>query len=148
MFHGAETLRQILKSARKLSGAARLVESSSIPGFNPMEEIPGETKDYIKELEGKLAAVDVKQFFKKISGEKISIKVPVKTLAEFDQLSVEETLSETRIDQSIALPLHTTNRFRPEEASKPFLNNSVQSPPTSDSTADIKITPDRIQLKP
>ena len=147
MFHGPEVLRQIVKTARKLSGAARLVESFSIPGFNPMEEIPGETKDDIKELDGKLAAIDVKQFFKKISGEKISIKVPMKTLAEFDQLSVEETLSETRIDQSIALPLHTTNMLRPEEASKPFLNNSVQSPPTSDSAADIKITPDRIQLK-
>ena len=149
LFHGAEALRQVLKMARKLSGAARLVESSSIPGFNPMEEIPGETKDDIKMLEGKFAAVDVKQFFRKIIGEKISIKVPIKTLAEFDQLSVEETLSETRIDQSIALPLHTTNMFRPEEApTKPFLNNSVQSPPTSDnSTADIKISPDRIQLK-
>ena len=145
LFHGPEVLRQILKSARKLSGAARLVESASIPGYNPMEEIPGETRDDIKELEGKLAAVDVKQFFKKISGEKISIKVPTKTLAEFDQLSVEETLSETRIDQSIALPLHTTNMFRPEE--KPFLNHSVQSPPTTDNSADLKITPDRIQLK-
>ena len=27
------------------------------------------------------------------------------------ELSVEETLSETRIDQSIALPLHTTNIY-------------------------------------
>ena len=149
LFHGAEALRQIVKTARKLSGAARLVESFSISGFNPMEEIPGESKDDIKQLDGKLAAVDVKQFFRKIIGEKISIKVPMKTLAEFDQLSVEETLSETRIDQSIALPLHTTNMFRPEEAPiKPFLNNSVQSPPTSDtSAADIKISPARIQRK-
>ena len=74
-----------------------------------------------------------KQFFKKIIGEKISINVPMKTLAEFDQVSVKETLIETRIDQSIALLLHTTNMFRPEEAPpKPFLNNSIQSPPTSD----------------
>ena len=87
-----------------------------IPGF----------KDDIKELDGKFAAVDVKQFFKKIIGEKISIKVPMKTLAEFDQLSVEETLSETRIDQSITLPLHTNSRFRSKEAPpKNILNNSA-----------------------
>ena len=147
IFHGAEVLRQVLKKARKLSGAARLVETSSIAGFNPMEDIPGESMAGIQELNGKFAAVDVKHFFKKVSREKISIKVPVKTRAEFDQLKVEETLSETRIDQSIALPLHTTNIFKPEEVSKPFSNSTVQSPPTNDTAADIRITPDRIQLK-
>ena len=72
-----------------------------IPGF----------KDDIKELGGKFAAVDVKQFFKKIIGEK---------------LRVEDTLSETRIDQSITLPLHTNSRFRSKEAPpKNILNNSA-----------------------
>jgi len=82
-----------------------------------------------QEFSGQLTAMDVKQFSKKTRKKTIVLKTPQR-IATFDQLSIEETLSETRIDQSIALPLHTT-----------------QSPPTSDNKDTIKIVPDRINLK-
>ena len=135
ILHGPELVRQVMKKARKLPGGARFCENSSLTGFNVLEEFPGESVESLKqEFSGQLTAMDVKQFSKKTRKKTIVLKTPQR-IATFDQLSIEETLSETRIDQSIALPLHTTQDKR------------IQSPPTSDNKDTIKIVPDRINLK-
>ena len=153
VLHGSELVRQVMKKARKLPGGARLCENSSVGGFNVVEEFPGESVDSLKqEFSGQLTAMDVKHFFKKMKRETIELRIPSKPV-EFDQLSVEETLSETRIDQSIALPLNTTNIYRNNDVKKSNVvftsSSSVPSPPTNDAadSSALRIIPDKISLK-
>merc|ERR1712029_1311379 len=118
-------------------------------GFNFNEEIAGESIDSMQqEFSGQLTAVDVKAFFRKTMKSTLTLQVPHKP-ATFDQLSVEETLSETRIDQSIALPLHTTNIYNKTTIEdKKECINSMNPPQALDSSSNtIKLIPNRIQLK-
>jgi len=149
ILHGAELARLVMKKARKLPGGARLCDNSSMMGFNFNEEIAGESIDSMQqEFSGQLTAVDVKAFFRKTIKSTLTLQVPHKPTT-FDQLSVEETLSETRIDQSIALPLHTTNIYnKTTMEDKKECINSMNPPQTFDSSSDtIKLIPNRIQLK-
>ena len=144
IFKGSELLRQVMKKARKLPGGARLSDNSSLDGFNPTEEFPGEF-NMENEFKGQVTAMDVKHFFRKSRKEVIAIRIPSIKQLEFDQLAIEETLSETRIDQSIALPLHTTNIFKSQETPRVA---TVSSPPTQDAPPPaIKIQPARVQLQ-
>ena len=102
-----------------------------------------------QDFSGQLTAVDVKSFFRKTIKSTLSLQVPHKPTT-FDQLSIEETLSETRIDQSIALPLHTTNIYNKTalEDKKEYPTNLMNPPQSIDPSSDtIRILPNRIQLK-
>ena len=127
---GPELARLVMKKARKLPGGPKLCDTAASLGFNYTEEFPGENvMDLQEEFKGQLTAADVRHFFKKTSKKYVTLTFPSKPV-EFDQLAVEETLSETRIDQSIALPL-------PASCS--------MSPPTTDLA--IKVSPDKLVLR-
>ena len=133
VIQGPELARLVMKKARKLPGGANNCDTPAALGFNYTEEFPGENLGSLEEEfkgELKLTAMDVKHFFTKTCKKCVAVMFPSKPV-EFNQLCVEETLSETRIDQSIALPL-------------PSLQPAPVSPPTSDGS--IKVTPERLVL--
>ena len=132
VLQGPELTRLVMKKARKLAGGPTHCDTPAALGFNYTEEFPGESQSGLEEeLKGlQLTALDVKHFFKKTTKKGLSVLFPSKPV-EFNQLCVEETLSETRIDQSIALPL-------------PSLQPAPASPPTTD--ASIKVSPERLVL--
>merc|ERR1719508_102883 len=172
IFTGPELVRQILKRARLLPGAARLSDNPSLMGISFSEDFPGEEMYKVKEdFNGQLTALDVKHFYQKTVKHLVSLTMPHRP-ADFDQLVVEETLSETRIDQSIALPLHTTHmtcsslpshqthsmgarpanlnlqhsRFPTQAKSSTFSSQMPNSPPTSDSQSHLMMIPRHLSI--
>ena len=136
VIQGPELARLVMKKARKLPGGPAHCDTPAAVGFNYTEEFPGENLSSLEEEfkgqeELKLTPQDVKHFFKKTSRSSVSVMFPSKPV-EFNQLCVEETLSETRIDQSIALPLAG-------------LQSAPGSPPTTDGS--IKVSPERVVVR-
>ena len=131
VLQGPELARLVMKKARKLAGGPNHCDTPAALGFNFTEEFPGENLAALEEIKGlQLTALDVKHFFQKTTKKSVSVVFPSKPV-EFNQLCVEETLSETRIDQSIALPLAS-------------LQPAPVSPPTTD--VSIKVSPERLVL--
>ena len=142
-----------------MSGAAKIIEIPSFLGVDFAEDFPEDNLFNKNEFIGQLTALDTKHIHEKTVKHLLCLTRPSMP-AEFDQLSVEETLSETRIDQSIALPLSMSNTlmshgfkqpsyFNPHSfsprVSKPVPPPQLStSPPTPDS--HLLIIPSNLSL--
>merc|ERR1719481_19645 len=148
VFIGPELVRQVLKRCRELSLSAATVDNPAMLCANLLEEFPGEKVAKMKENFGaQLASVDGKQFYHKTQKHLISLTLPSKA-ASYDALAVEETLSETRIDQSIAMavPVSSGKVCRQQGAYMPQSTDVPCSPPTPDST--LVLVPSTFSLTP
>jgi len=162
IFTGPELVRQVLKRARLLTGALRMNDNPSFLGIDFTQAFPGEELSKTgEEFIGQLTASDANHFYQKTIKCSVSLRLPHRP-AEFDQLLVEDTLSETRIDQSIALPpppTHQTRSVGPstKPANFPFqhsrfpeFKSSTSQPrmPNSAPTTDshIKLIPSQLSL--
>ena len=160
IFTGPELVRQVLRKARLLPGAVKMNADETFMGVDVSEDFPVDNYLGLRdEFTGQLTAQDTKHFQEKTVKHLLCLTRP-SIPAEFDQLSVEETLSETRIDQSIALPLAMSSTlmfqgfkqpkycnphsFSPR-VSKPVIPPHIPtSPPTTDS--HLLIIPSNLSL--
>jgi hypothetical protein len=96
---GTELARRVLRRARLLPGAARLVGPPPFPGLDMTRVFPGEHDFPGENFTDELAPEDVTHFYKKTVKQTIQARFPP-NLAAFGQLAVEETLSESRLHLS------------------------------------------------
>lgn len=136
MFTGPEIARQVMMKARTLPGAARLSSSASLLGLDFTE-----TFDSLEEVnfDGKVTERDVRHFYEKTTKELVELTgVRVGSThasdiggQKFNQLTVEDTLSETRFNCTVDASLLTSPpkvvevvKPKPVHAAKPVLVKS------------------------
>ena len=109
VFRGPEVARQLMRRARQLPGAARLSDDPALLGEDMAAAVRGE--ELLAEGErwggGRVAtAHDVRHFYQLTSKSLVRVAVPAAP-QEFGCLAVEETLSETRLEQSVVIGAHS-----------------------------------------
>jgi len=126
VFHGPELCRQVLRTAGDLNDLTNLVENQELLGVDFTSSFDGE--GFTSDLR-QVTALDVLQFYDKCSKVTINLATPqiFNDIRKFEGLSVEDTLSETRIDQSIALPLRSSHQVFTQP--HPPQSRLVHSPP-------------------
>ena len=102
IFFGPELTRSVYKRARLLPGAARLSASPALMGLDFTKRIPREEDHPEAQYSGDLTGDDVKHFYNKTEKHSLSLEFPERT-AMFNELDVEDTLSETRLDATSVL---------------------------------------------
>lgn len=127
IFSGPEIARNVYRRARMLPGATRLSASPALLGVDFTKKIPREEEFTSVQYAGDLTGEDVQHFYNKTEKRTLIFQFPEK-MAKFDELAVEETLSETRLEATVHL----------------------HSPPTTDSSqvpSVLQITPQTVSLE-
>lgn len=128
VFFGPEIVRNVYRRAKTLPGAARLSGSPAIHGVDFSMKFPREEEITSAQFSGDLTGEDVMHLYNKTEKHTIKIQLPEK-VATFDELTVEETLSETRLNAT-SIP---------------------HSPPTTDTVrtrSQLQISPSIVSLDP
>lgn len=142
IFSGPELCRQVLKSAGDISSLSSLIENHDLLDIDFTSPFEGEGSE---SCPSQVTSLDVLQFFNKSS--KFSVNLAsnhnFEEVRKFEGLSIEDTLSETRIDQSIALPIRSSHqvlnfRGHPQPA-------RVHSPPVREET-QLQLHPPQVSL--
>jgi len=109
MFSGPELCRQVLKRARRLPGAARVCSNPALLGVNFDCVFSGEESLNSAEIyTGHLTNLDVKHLYNKADKQLISLTaLASEKQTNFDALSIEETLSESRLDGRMSIAPHS-----------------------------------------
>ena len=102
VFLGPEVARQVMRRARKLPGAVRLSDDPALLGENMAAVVAGEEcLGELEEWRGRpVTCQDVRHFYQLTAKSLVRVTAPASP-HEFGQLTVEETLSETRLEQSV-----------------------------------------------
>ena len=121
-------MRNVYRRAKTLPGAARLSGSPALHGVDFSVKFPREEEITSAQFSGDLTGEDVMHLYNKTEKHTIKIQLPEK-VASFDELTVEETLSETRLNAT-SIP---------------------HSPPTTDTVrtrSQLQISPSVVSLDP
>ena len=132
VFSGPELTRRVLRRARMLPGAVRLSGSPALLGLDLTQPVPSEEEFPAEDFTDSLAPEDVMHFYKKTERRTIHVSFPPK-MATFDQLPMEETLSESRLHLSTTLVT---------------LVSAPHSPPTTDAPRDMGNSLSHLELLP
>ena len=102
VFLGPEVARQVMRRARKLPGAVRLSDDPALLGEDMAAVVAGEEcLGELEEWRGRaVTCQDVRHFYQLTAKSLVRVTAPASP-HEFGQLTVEETLSETRLEQSV-----------------------------------------------
>jgi len=125
VIHGSELCRQVMRQAVKKGGDRNSHLPPSFKGVGLADTFPGESK--CPSFPGQIEKDDVEHFYSKTVKEVVDLMAPAAAVVaevgeaaarEFKSLSVEETLSESRIHRTfLQSPIKNSQRYEviPEE---------------------------------
>jgi hypothetical protein len=135
IFTGPELARRILRRAQKLTDASLPSGSPARRGLDLTEQVPSEDEFLKENFTGELFREDESYCLKKTQKRMIRFSFPPKR-ASFDQLPMEETMSETLLES------------RGNLTSRLATSTLPHSPPTTDAESSIVNSFSRLELLP